>query len=88
MRVDWGLIAIVGKEERNKDFMANLVEDEHGNALGTDDLDAYRQEQGETSGSQENVVEEKIKPTTNDNDVQLEKMHIEHAERNKDADKQ
>ncbi|KAI7881299.1 MFS general substrate transporter [Lichtheimia hyalospora FSU 10163] len=82
------ICAIVGKEERNKDFMANLVEDEHGNALGSDDLDAYRQEQGETSGSPENVVEEKIKPPTNDNDIQVEKMHVEHAEHNKDADKQ
>ncbi|KAI9322618.1 major facilitator superfamily domain-containing protein [Dichotomocladium elegans] len=41
----------LGKEERNKDFMANVAEDEHGNAVGAEDLDIYRQEQGEARDS-------------------------------------
>ncbi|KAG2225283.1 hypothetical protein INT45_001507 [Circinella minor] len=36
----------VGKEERNKDFMDNLLEDEHGNAIGADDIENYRLEHG------------------------------------------
>ncbi|KAJ8663510.1 hypothetical protein O0I10_000752 [Lichtheimia ornata] len=74
------ICAIVGKEERNKDFMANLVEDEHGNALGSDDVEVYRQEHGESSGARTPVIEEKIKPSTSDNDIQVEKAHVEHAE--------
>lgn len=70
----------MGKEERNKDFMANLVEDEHGNALGSDDVEVYRQEHGESSGARTPVIEEKIKPSTSDNDIQVEKAHVEHAE--------
>ena len=40
------LIVAVGKEERNKDFMDNLLEDEHGNAIGADDIENYRLEHG------------------------------------------
>lgn len=80
----WITTAVVGKEERNKDFMANLVEDEHGNALGSDDVDMYRQEHGESSRAP--VIEEKIK--SSDEDMQMEKAHVEHAEYNKETDKQ
>ncbi|KAI8149188.1 major facilitator superfamily domain-containing protein [Fennellomyces sp. T-0311] len=45
------IATLVGKEERNKDFMQNVSEDAHGAALGSNDLDDLRQEQG-TSGHQ------------------------------------
>ncbi|KAI8146581.1 major facilitator superfamily domain-containing protein [Fennellomyces sp. T-0311] len=40
------LTILVGKEERNKDFMQNINEDEHGRAIGSDDLLNYELEQG------------------------------------------
>ncbi|KAI9492679.1 major facilitator superfamily domain-containing protein [Zychaea mexicana] len=63
------ICTMVGKEERNKDFMDNLLEDEHGNAIGANDIDDYRMEHGEASS-------ERIK---NDKAIQ-EKVHVEHAE--------
>ncbi|KAI9258230.1 major facilitator superfamily domain-containing protein [Phascolomyces articulosus] len=36
----------VGKEERNKDFLANILEDDDGNAIGVEDIENYRLEAG------------------------------------------
>jgi SHS family lactate transporter-like MFS transporter len=39
-------IALVGKEERNKDFNANLAEDQNGHAISPEDVRAAKIEQG------------------------------------------
>lgn len=41
-------VALLGNEERNKNFLDNLAEDEHGNAIGVKDIEAIKQEQGES----------------------------------------
>ena len=38
---------MLGKEERNKDFMQNLYEDKDGQVIGLDDLNAQKTEQGQ-----------------------------------------
>ncbi|KAI9484878.1 major facilitator superfamily domain-containing protein [Zychaea mexicana] len=43
------ITTLVGKEERNKDFMQNIYEDEHGRVIGQDDIDAQKIEQGQQS---------------------------------------
>ncbi|KAI8149189.1 major facilitator superfamily domain-containing protein [Fennellomyces sp. T-0311] len=68
------ICTMVGKEERNKDFMANITEDEHGRAIGANDLDDYRMEQGESSN------EKKTASLNDDNTNVNEKVHVEHAE--------
>lgn len=41
------IIALVGKEERNKDFSEALTEDQNGHAVGPDDVKAIQAEQGQ-----------------------------------------
>lgn len=59
-------VALLGNEERNKDFLDNLAEDEHGNAIGIKDIQDIKQEQGEKE-----VVE------TTGSEQQQEQHHVE-----------
>lgn len=63
-------VALLGNEERNKDFLDNLAEDEHGNAIGIKDIQDIKQEQGE------NVVEKEVVETTG-SEQQQEQHHVE-----------
>lgn len=63
-------VALLGNEERNKDFLDNLAEDEHGNAIGIKDIQDIKQEQGE------NVVEKEVAETTG-SEQQQEQHHVE-----------
>lgn len=46
---------MVGKEERNKDFMEALTEDRDGNVIGNQGLNDYSMEGGEASKANEKV---------------------------------
>lgn len=59
-------VALLGNEERNKNFLDNLAEDEHGNAIGIKDIQDIKQEQGEKE-----VVE------TTGSEQQQEQHHVE-----------
>ncbi|KAI8384298.1 major facilitator superfamily domain-containing protein [Radiomyces spectabilis] len=69
---------LVGKEERNKDFMEHLVEDARsGQAVTPDDVNASRIEQGMSSdGNGKSESDEKIHRF----ESMQEKMTLEHAE--------
>ncbi|KAG2222438.1 hypothetical protein INT45_009450 [Circinella minor] len=45
------ITTLLGKEERNKDFMQNLYEDKNGQIIGLDDLNAQKKEQGQQDES-------------------------------------
>lgn len=60
------ICTLLGNEERNKDFLDNLAEDEHGNAIGIKDIQDIKQEQGEKE-----VVE------TTGSEQQQEQHHVE-----------
>ncbi|KAI7852021.1 major facilitator superfamily domain-containing protein [Circinella umbellata] len=59
----------VGKEERNKDFMDNLLEDEHGNAIGADDIENYRLEHG-SAGINEKLPAEHVENAATEDNTQ------------------
>ncbi|KAI7849036.1 major facilitator superfamily domain-containing protein [Circinella umbellata] len=45
------ITTLLGKEERNKDFMQNLYEDKNGQIIGLDDLNAQKKEEGQQDES-------------------------------------
>lgn len=57
--------------------MENFIEDEHGNAITSQDIADYRLEQGESSGSQRKEGESSEK---NKDDDLPEKMDIQYTE--------
>lgn len=58
--------------------MDNFIEDEHGNAITSQDLDDFRLEQGETSGSQR---KKQVEPNeTERTDSLPEKIDVKHTE--------
>lgn len=77
---------MVGKEERNKDFLQNFAEDEHGNAIDQQNMEALYMEQGTSSAAtkdEKKVVDEKpvVKEKDDASSVEVqEKVHVEHAE--------
>ena len=54
-------VALIGKEERNKDFTVHLAEDNNGNAIGPEDVQATGLEQGHG----DNLDKEKV-PTSDE----------------------
>lgn len=62
-------VALLGNEERSKNFLDNLAEDEHGNVIGVKDIEAIKQEQGES------VMEKNVE--TADCEQQQEQQNVE-----------
>lgn len=66
-------VALLGNEERSKNFLDNLAEDEHGNVIGVKDIEAIKQEQGES------VMEKNVE--TADGEQQQEEQEQQNVEK-------
>ncbi|ORY96521.1 major facilitator superfamily domain-containing protein [Syncephalastrum racemosum] len=79
------IAVMVGKEERNKDFMEALTEDRNGNVIGNQALNDYSMEGGEASKANEKVDLDESHDRKNGSNGRsspdvAEKQHVEQVE--------